>query len=277
MGVFSDALSARRLAGGLCCWFLLGVSSPAWAAPPEAGAQAAEPKPESPEALRLARQHFNRALGLYKSGEYREAIGELNEALTYDPAGKDLVYNRALVLEKLGRIDQAIQGYEQYLHMETDPKLRAQARATIRRLRGARSEVQRSKLSAPRSAPSGSPPSFSPRGRLDGWVVGAGGIAAAAVLVGVIFGVRALATEPSSDDATGPSRSASDLENQAASAHSFAVVADVSFAVAIFSGGTAAALYFMRSPLPQPAVAGAPAAFSPPPLPGATFSFGVHF
>lgn len=276
MGVFSTASSARCLAGGLCCWLWIGVSNPAWAQPPAAPASSSvEPKPESPAALRLARQHFNRALALYKSGEYHEAIGELNLALKYDPAGKDLVYNRALVYEKLGDLDRAIRGYRRYLHMETDPKLRAQTRATIRRLRGARHEVEPERR-APRPGPNAAPAAPAAH-RFDAWVVGAGGIAVTAALVGVIFGIRALATEPGAEDATSPSTSASALENQASRAHSFALVADVSFAVALLSGATAGALYFMRS-APPPGAAGGRTALLSPGLSGATtFSVGVHF
>lgn len=231
--------------------------------------------------------HFDRALERYKSGQYREAIGELNQALKYDPRGKDLVYNRALVYEKLGEIDRAIEEYHHYLRMETDPKLRAQARATIHRLRGARREVEAPEAdagppapAAPQPAPAAPQPARAgahEKSRLDGWVIATGGVAAAALLIGTIFGVGALATEPGSGDSTGPSTSASDLQSKAEQAHSFAVVADVSFVIALLSGGTAGALYFLRSPAP-PSESARRGPRALPSEPGTTaFSVGVHF
>lgn len=231
-----------------------------------AGSAAGEPgapAPGSPAALALARKHFDAALADYRDGAYREAIGELDQAITLDPHGKDLVYNRALVYEKLGDMDRAIAGYRRYVEMETNRSDVAHAQAIIRRLEGARREVHKAERDS-------APDRHSSPGRLDGWVVGAGAVAVAAAALGTFFGVRALVTQPSADAGTGGGTSYADVQAEQERAHGFAVVADVSFVVALASGATAGALYFLRSPPPAPQAAAGSRG-------GAALSFGVRF
>src|SRR4051812_17719656 len=52
--------------------------------------QGAATQPVSTEAQTAARSHYQRARELYQAGSYREAIAELELALTLDPNGKDL-------------------------------------------------------------------------------------------------------------------------------------------------------------------------------------------
>ena len=71
------------------------------------------PNDEEPRAASgnpSAKHHFDEALAHYREGHYRAAIAELKAALTFDPTSKDLVYNLALVHEKLGELDLAIAG-----------------------------------------------------------------------------------------------------------------------------------------------------------------------
>jgi tetratricopeptide (TPR) repeat protein len=269
------------------------------AARPPAGASDAEsktlPAQGSPAAVQLARKHFKKALERYRKGKYREAIEELNQAIALDPHGKDLVYNRGLVYEKLGQIDDAIREFHHYMRMEQDPAERQRARAILRRLEGARREVETpaDASASGRQSPEGPESTKSPdagssqktgsstpghRGRLDTWVYVAGGVAAAAVVVGSIFGIRALATEPGVDQSTGGSRSYSRMQDDQSRAHSYAVVADVSFAVGILSGAAAGALYFMRAPAPARAdVSRSMPALPPSAVPAPGFSWGMRF
>lgn len=286
----------RCRCGFSCCALslalVLGLPGVAAARPPagssDAGSTAA-PEPSSPAAVQLAKKHFKKALERYRKGAYREAIHQLNQAIALDPNGKDLIYNRGLVYEKLGQIDDAIREFHHYLRMEHDPQERERARAILRRLKGARHEVEKKPSASgeegSEKAEEGASPQQQPgshtapqHGRLDGWVYVAGGVAVAAVVVGSIFGIRALATEPGVDQSTGGSRSYSRMQDDQSRAHSYAVVADVSFVVGILSGAAAGALYYMRAPAPARADAARALRSLPPnPAPAPGFSWGMRF
>jgi tetratricopeptide (TPR) repeat protein len=222
-------------------------------------ALAAEPPPGSPKAIQLAKRHFERARAAYGMGSYKTAIDELETAIRFDPKGKDLYYNLGLVHEKLGNIDPAIDNFKRAAEMEEDPNERERIGVIIARLEGAREEIARpeepvavtappsSEASAPRDAASDA----AARGRMDGWVYATGGVAVAALAVGTIFGVRALSTRPSDSDATGPGTSIDDLHDRNDQARSYALIADIAFAVSVVSGGTAAFLYFSRTAEPS--------------------------
>jgi tetratricopeptide (TPR) repeat protein len=211
--------------------------------------------PPSGEALEQARRHFDAALECYSRGRYRDAIAELEQARRLDPSGKDLVYNLALVHEKLGELEQALGYLRHYLAMETDPEERARTEASIARLEGA---LEEGYGAAPERAPSAPvlaalPVPAAPPGRLDAWVWGTGGVAVCALVVGAVLGLRALASSPGSDDGTGGSRSVDDVRSDAHAAHRSAIAADVAFGVAAVSGAAATLLYFGRAPQSPPA------------------------
>ncbi len=229
--------------------------------PAQPDAQAA---PSSAE-IEQARKHFETALEHYSRGQYRAAVDELERARALDPTGKDLVYNLALVHEKLGQFEQSLGYYRQYLEMESDADERARTEATLARLEGALREQRSRTVSERISAPDrpGSSESRSP-GYADQWVWAAGGVAALALLTGAVLGIRALALEPGQSDATGGGRSIDDYREDAHSAHRAAVAADISFAVGLACASTATVLYFGRTPplqeqtaLRTPAVRGA--------------------
>ena len=175
-----------------------------------------------------AHEHFERALTWYRAGKYRLAVGELDLALTGDPGGKDLVFNLALVQEKLGDLDGAIQSLERFQSMEKDPGELDRAAQTIERLRGARAELSAIIPHASASAPTA--PCAAPllRGRFDGWVIGGGTLAFASFVAGAVLGVRSLGIDNS--------RKARDT----------AVMADFAFATSLLAGAGTAALYFGR-------------------------------
>lgn len=231
----------------------------AFAAPPQkSGAESSQPEPAA--AAGEAKQHFERARESYRNGAYREAIAELEQALELDPNGKDLEYNLGLIYEKLGEIDNAILHFKRYVELETDATERERAESTIRRLEGARHEV----ATAPPPRPPATKPAASPppvertpaaerreRGRADGWVIGAGGVAVAAAVVGAVFGIRALVLQPKENDSTSSTETYDDLRQRQQSAHSSAVVADVAFAIGIAAGALGVTLYFTRDSVVQ--------------------------
>ena len=101
--------------------------------------------PESPEAG--ARQHFDRALELYRAGHYAEALEQLKAAAKLDPDGKDLFFNLALVHEKLGQVPDAIAALSRFRELETDATERERADITHhhrRRISVVPQEAQRS-------------------------------------------------------------------------------------------------------------------------------------
>jgi tetratricopeptide (TPR) repeat protein len=118
---------------------------------PQAGVAAA--KPGSKRAIAEARKHFQIALESYRNGAYKHAIEELEKALALDPEGKDLVYNLALVYEKLGDVDRALEQFRRYVAMETDASEIERVNEIVRRLEGARKEVRDRNLAPEAPAP----------------------------------------------------------------------------------------------------------------------------
>jgi tetratricopeptide (TPR) repeat protein len=182
-----------------------------------------------------AHEHFERALVWYRAGKYHLAIEELDAALDRDPGGKDLVFNLALVQEKLGDLDGAIRSLQRFQSMEKDAAEIERAAQTIQRLEGARAELVAPEPGQP--VPVAARPFPRARGKFDLWVAGTGGLSVASLLVGAAFAVRTLTLAPgaTSYDAS-----------RARRAHSAAVISDVALSVSLFAGAGAAALYFGR-------------------------------
>ncbi len=179
-----------------------------------------------------ARPHFEQALSFYRAGKYQLAVSELHAALALDPGGKDLVFNLALVQEKLGDLPGAIASLERFQTMEKDPAELERAGQTIQRLRGAQAELIASLPRLPEHLVGASPcPEPPARGKLDGWVIASGGFSTVALLVGTAFGVQALTLAG---------------DGQGDDAQSAVIIADVAFGAALVSGMGAAALYFGR-------------------------------
>jgi tetratricopeptide (TPR) repeat protein len=196
-----------------------------------------------------AARHFESALDYYRAGKYRHALGELEVAYGLDPTGKDLVYNLAVVSEKLGRFDDAVHYLTRYLELETDEKELERTRDAIRRLEGARTEMTSPSTasSPPPPCPVTPEPSNPPPGKLDEWVFATGGLSVAALLVGTVFGVQALARDPRGES-TGDGVDVDELEQRVNEAEELARIADIAFAVSLLSGSGAVLLYFGRTP-----------------------------
>jgi tetratricopeptide (TPR) repeat protein len=201
-----------------------------------------------------ARRHFEQALELYRSGRYALARDELKAAAALDPNGKDLFFNLALVYEKLGQLNDAIAALERYQELETEPKERERAQATIARLRGAERAAVDAQLAAA-AAPCAPEPAPAPPSRLTPVVLGAASVAVVSLVVGSIFGAKALADDPA-DERTSATLSIEALRARGARAEREAIVADVAFAVAAASVGTAITVWALQPTEPKARSAG---------------------
>ncbi|MEZ4299476.1 MAG: tetratricopeptide repeat protein [Polyangiaceae bacterium] len=227
------------------------------AAPSSSSTSAATSPPPKDARERAARavELHDEAKALYERGLYRRAITKLEAALELDPSGKELVYNLALIHEKLAEADIAEKYYLRYLDMETDPKARERAQVTVKRLQGAKKKIEadiQERATAPSASAvamaSGAPTAAEvPLRRTPSpmvFVIGGVGVAAAGIGIG--FGISALSTHP--DGLTTSSRVTSyDLEARARSAHTQAIVADLSFVTAFVMGAAAAVLYLVET------------------------------
>jgi tetratricopeptide (TPR) repeat protein len=224
-----------------------------------------------------ARKHFEKARSYYGQGAYREAIAELEAAHALDPSAKDLVFNLGVVHEKLADIDDALRWFRLYTTMDLTSQEHDRADAYIKRLEGAKKELedkqaaqrrqtaQQQPTPTPTAAPSTTaspytaplPPEKPAVGRFDALTVGALGVTAAGLTVGIVMAVRAKVDEPPANFVTGRDGTYADLVNRQASAHREAVLADVGFGVAVVGAVASATLYFGR-----PRTAAAPTAGS---------------
>ncbi len=195
-----------------------------------------------------AQEHFRKAKEHYTAGRYRAAITELELAHSLDPQAAELVYNLALIHEKLGDIDDAIRYYRRYVEMTDDKAEKARIQGVIHRLEGARDEVEVAEASSSATAPAPAPPPPEPpkKGRMDGWVIGTGALAGVALLAGGYFGYKAWNDRVDDPPTTGPGRSFAQLQDDADRAHREAIFADAGFGLAIVAGATSAILYFTR-------------------------------
>lgn len=200
------------------------------------------------EAVELARPYFERALALYRAGDYEAAHAQLEHAVAIDPTGKDLWFNMHLVQEKLERLDDAIDSLERVIELESDPAEQERARLTIRRLQGARARQREHapqivKVSSP--CPEAATPARRPAAG-DALVIGAASLSGASLVLGVIFGLKALSEDPG-EARTSRELSLDALRERRRRAARDALVADVAFAVALGAGGTAVGILLTRS------------------------------
>jgi tetratricopeptide (TPR) repeat protein len=258
-------------------------------APSGGGASSLAPEtpsnePKTKEQLE-AQQHFQRAKDLYQTGAYREAIAELTQARGLDPKAKDLVFNLGVVHEKLGKFDEAITFFRQYMEMEgVTAAERGKAENIIKRIEGAKREVPAASGTpagtAPPVEPTPPPPDETSHGRIDAATIVAGSVAIVGLGVGTAFGILALSNKPS-DFVTGRDGTYDKLQSQSSDAHTQAIIADVGFGVGIVAAAVTAYLYFARTKHPTMASEPRRAGFLLPsatPLPsGGAFMLGGSF
>ena len=223
-----------------------GAQAPSALAP-----EAPSTEPKTKEQLE-AQQHFQRAKDLYQTGAYREAIAELTQARGLDPKAKDLVFNLGTVHEKLGKFDEAITFFRQYMEMEgVTAAERAKAETIIKRIEGAKHEVPAptATATAPVEAPTPAPDDTR-HGRIDAATLTAGSVAIVGLGVGTAFGILAVSNKPS-DFVTGRDGTYADLQQKTSDAHTQAIVSDVGFGVGIVAAVVTAYLYFGRTKVPS--------------------------
>ncbi|WP_437554974.1 bacterial transcriptional activator domain-containing protein [Sorangium sp. So ce367] len=264
---------------------------PSSLAPPPQGVGPSPPAPpplsrdEEEKRLRIERATalHDEAQRRYQRGEYRAAIAKLEAAVALDPEGKELIYNLAMIHERLGEIDEAERYYRRYLDMEALPKAREEVHAVLKRLKGAKRELASAKPppSAPAKAASVStalpylprlprhPVAVGIATPRATWLGVSGGIAAGSLVVGGVFAALAVARDPGAGERTGAGVSIADLQADASAAHRCAVAADVALLVAGLSGAAALYLYLAPgAPAASPAARGASAVGSRALTPG---------
>ncbi len=152
---------------------------------------------------------YNRGRALYQAGRYREAVVELEGALSLDPTSPNLVYNVARVHELLGELDRATAFYERYRSMLPASELAERERvdSILLRLEGARTQVNPVPVGPPtdslRNPEQTRPrPSENRHGVADAvfWTTASAGVAA--LMVGGTTGLLALQNQKRGEDFT---------------------------------------------------------------------------
>ena len=200
-------------------------------------------------------EHYERGRKEYLAGRYREALQELKAALALDPNSPNLVYNVARVNEDLADLDEAIKYYRRYhgLLPPSASEERDKTEKTIRRLQGARDELNQQRAQQREAQPPvAPPPPAASAGRADAlfWIVAGTGLALAAA--SGVTGVLALRREKAVGDfVLGEDGTVEDRNQLRKEANGLALATDVmaiSAGVAIVS---AVVLFFARTSEPD--------------------------
>ncbi len=272
----------KRTRAPLLCLALASVSVPVLAQP---ASSARSSETVSAEDHAKAQRHFQRAKELYGAGNYREAVHELEIARKLDPKAKDLVMNLGIVHEKLGKFDEALAYFKTYLEMEgVTTAERTKAEGIIKRIEGAKKELpppqpttRPSARPPPPASTSSAAPDESPpaqHGRVDGLTIGFAALGAVGLAAGAGLGIYALTSRPT-DFVTGRDGSYADLQDKTDSAHTVAIIADVSLGVGVVAAAVAAGLYFGRTKESSPSPKTARVSAAPLPSGGAVFVGGT--
>ncbi len=223
------------------------VADGAFPSPPAAIA------PEKDARKKQAMTLHDEARELHARGRYRAAIARLEAALALDPEGNELVYNLALIHERLGEVEPALRYYQRYLAVETVPRERERIQGVIQRLEGAKQDllvVREASLA--RAAPPPPVGIVAQARTLGPGVVISGAVGAVGLLTGTILGISALARRPGAEATTGPGVTADDLVADAKAAHRQAVGADVALLIGLAGTGAALGFYFASRSAPSP-------------------------
>jgi len=228
----------------------------------------------SPANVAAARRHFDRARAYYGQGAYREAISEFEAAHALDPSAKDLVFNLGVVHEKLADIDDALKWFRLYASMTLTDQERERANSYLRRLEGAKKELdakQAAAAAASASSSSGAPPPPPPEkpqyGRIDAYTIAAASVTVVALGTGIALGIKALGDKPS-NPVTGSNLTYNQLVSRTNQAHNEAIGADIGFGVAVAAAAVTAYLYLARPRSTAPSTTGATTTVSAAPLTG---------
>jgi|GEM_PF-678632 len=244
---------------GLVALVSLAGAPRAWAQPARAAGVVLGQSGRSAEAD--AKKHFDKAREHYANGRYREAIEQLETALGIDPKGADLLYNLGVIHEKLQEVDPAIDYYQRYALMIDDAEEQERVEKIIARLQKARDELaarekeeqeqeeEEAAAGAQRDEPERS------KGRMDGWVIGAGVLAGLGLAGGTYFGLEAMKSRNDDPPTTGGGTKYQDLVDNSDRAKQMALYADIGFGVGVVAGTAAMLLYFTRDAEPEASTA----------------------
>ena len=94
-------------------------------------------------------------------------------------------------------------------------------------------------------------------GRIDALDIGTASVSVAALVFGIVMGVKAEQDRPPSPFITGRNGTYSDLADRQANAHQEAIMADVGFGLAAVAAAATAVLFFTRTHTVGPAAGGA--------------------
>jgi tetratricopeptide (TPR) repeat protein len=232
----------------------------------------------SPANVAAARRHFEKGRAYYGQGAYKEAISEFEAAHALDPNAKDLVFNLGVVHEKLGDIEDALKWFRLYASMNITDQEREKANAYLRRLEGAKKELDAKQAAAAADAgstSSGTQPPPTPEkpqyGRIDAYTIAAASVTVVALGTGTVLGIKALSDKPSSTPVTGTSLTYQQLVNRTHQAHNEAIGADVCFGVAVAAAAATAYLYLARPRSTAPSTTGATTVSAAPLTGGGAF------
>jgi len=236
-----------------------------WAAPAAALAQQpGDPEPPENPTEAEAQRRYHNGRQLYEEGRYSEAVVELEAALALDPDEPVLLYNLALVQEKLGHYDEAIGALRRMLQGEIPDDERARAESAIRRLEGARTYSAPPRpevIRVPVPVEVERPPPQGSFGRADTVFFVAVGATAAALVTTAIAGALALSAETDVDRfVLGETGDLDDRQAVVDRADSLALVADVALVVTAVAAVSGTLLYALRRGDPDE-----------PPAPGLTW------
>lgn len=186
----------------------------------------------------------------YAQGRYQEAVGFLEEALTYDPNAADLQYNMALVLERLGEFDEALRYLELYRQHQLDDEEQTRVDRMIVRIRGAAA-----------NAPVAPVPEVRTRvvtrrfGRADGWFWGMVGATVLFAGGAVATGALALDWNAAAEGfRLGANGDINEYRYFADTASTLALLTDIGIGLASATALTALLLYVLRSSQVEEAV-----------------------
>jgi tetratricopeptide (TPR) repeat protein len=202
-----------------------------------------------------AKKHFDKAREHYANGRYREAIEQLETALRIDPKGADLLYNLGVIHEKLQEVDPAIDYYRRYVLMIDDAEEQERVEKIIARLEKARDELAAREKEQEEQEDAGAGAQVDEpergKGRMDGWVIGAGVLAGLGLAGGTYFGLEAMKSRNEDPPTTGPGTKYEDLVDNSDRSKQMALYADIGFGVGVVAGTAAMLLYFTRDAEPE--------------------------
>ena len=199
-----------------------------------------------------AEGHYRSGRALYLEGRYDEAVVELEQALALDPNAPILLYNIALVYEKLARFERAVEYLRRYQETEEGGQEHERVDAAIRRIQGAARHRSEHPVAPPRvvHVPMPVPTPVGPErslGRADGWFWTAMGFSGVALAAAAIAGGLAVSTDADVQRfVLGETGTRADRQGLIDRTNNLALAADISLGTCLVSAAVGMLLYALR-------------------------------